>query len=160
VIEVEVVGIRLELPSNQPVLILKDAANSRYLPLWIGTAEATSISLALDSIATARPLTHDLMISIMERAGAELTSVSITDLIESTFMAVLQFSNQDDLSARPSDAVALAIRLNRPVYVSEDVFDEAGLDIEDEDSEQPDTQEELEKFRAFLEDLNPEDFGQ
>lgn len=159
-IQVEVVGIRLELPSNQPVLILKDSAHSRYLPLWIGTAEATSISLALDSVATTRPLTHDLMITLMQRAGAIMTSVSITELVEGTFMAVLEFANQDSLSARPSDAVALAIRLGIPVYVADDVLDEAGLDLEEEDDGQPDTHEELEKFRAFLEDINPEDFTQ
>jgi bifunctional DNase/RNase len=160
VIQVEVVGIRLELPSNQPVLILKDADNGRYLPLWIGTAEATSISLALDNILTTRPLTHDLMITLMQRAGAVMTSVTITELVDGTFMAVLQFANQDSLSARPSDAVALAIRLGIPVYVAEDVLDEAAIAIEEEQAEESDTQEELEKFRAFLEDLNPEDFSQ
>ena len=159
-IQVEVVGIRLELPSNQPVLILKDADNGRYLPLWIGTAEATSISLALDNILTTRPLTHDLMITLMQRAGAVMTSVTITELVDGTFMAVLQFANQDSLSARPSDAVALAIRLGIPVYVAEDVLDEAAIAIEEEQAEESDTQEELEKFRAFLEDLNPEDFSQ
>lgn len=159
-IQVEVVGIRLELPSNQPVLILKDADNGRYLPLWIGTAEATSISLALDNILTTRPLTHDLMITLMQRAGAVMTGVTITELVDGTFMAGLQFANQDSLSARPSDAVALAIRLGIPVYVAEDVLDEAAIPIEEEQAEESDTQEELEKFRAFLEDLNPEDFSQ
>lgn len=159
-IQVEVVGIRLELPSNQPVLILKDAEHSRYLPLWIGTAEATSISLALDSIITTRPLTHDLMITLMQRSGAVMTSVTITELVDGTFMAVLEFANQDSLIARPSDAVALAIRLGIPVFVADEVLDEAGIDIEDDEEAEPDDYEELEKFRAFLEDLNPEDFTQ
>ena len=156
-IEVEVAGIRLEMPSNQPVLILRDEASMRYLPLWIGTAEATAISLALEGVTPPRPLTHDLLADVIEHLDAQLSSVSISDLADGVFYAILSFADHDPISARPSDAVALAVRCGVPVLVNPEVMDAAGVDISETGDEAHDS-DELEKFREFLDSINPEDF--
>jgi bifunctional DNase/RNase len=166
--QVDVVGVRLELPSNQPVLILRDQQATRYLPLWIGTAEATSISLALEGVEPPRPLTHDLLANVIEQLGGQVTSVTVSELVEGTFYATINFLNHDSISARPSDAVALAIRNQVPVFVAQEVMDFAGMDLAIEDDfeagetgfgESEMSQEELDKFRAFLDDIQPEDFS-
>lgn len=159
-ITVQVVGIRLEIPSNQPVLILRDEQNARYLPLWIGPAEATAISIALDGIKSPRPLTHDLLKSVITNFGDKVQSVSVNELIDGTFFATINFMSHEAVSARPSDAIALALRCEVPILVSNEVLDEAGLPIEDqEEFEQTNSQDELEAFRAFLDDISPEDFS-
>ena len=166
--QVDVVGVRLELPSNQPVLILRDQQASRYLPLWIGTAEATAISLALEGIDTPRPLTHDLLANVITSLGGQVSSVTVSELIEGTFFATINFLNHDSISARPSDAVALAIRNKVPVFVAQEVMDFAGMDLGIDDDFETDesgfadsdmSQEELDKFRAFLDDIQPDDFS-
>lgn len=157
-IEVEVVGIRVELPANQPVLVLRDLNGDRYLPLWIGNSEATAISLALDGVTPPRPLTHDLLVQVIDHLDDQVMSASITELIDGIYFAQIDFANHDAVSARPSDAVAVAIRCGVPIYVSQEVFDEAGMDIVDNE-EVEDSEEEVEKFRAFLDEINPEDFS-
>ena len=157
-IEVEVVGIRVELPANQPVLVLRDLNGDRYLPLWIGNSEATAISLALDGVTPPRPLTHDLLVQVIDHLDDQVMSASITELIDGVYFAQIDFANHDAVSARPSDAVAVAIRCSVPIFVSQEVFDEAGMDILDND-EVEDSEEEVEKFRAFLDEINPEDFS-
>ncbi len=158
-IEVEVVGIRLELPANQPVLVLRDLDNSRYLPLWIGTSEATAISLALEEVLPPRPLTHDLLVEVIEHLEDQVLSASITELVDGVYYAQLEFANHGVVSARPSDAVAVAIRCGVPIFVSAEVLDEAGMDVVADDDISEDPDEELEKFRAFLDEINPEDFS-
>ncbi len=165
--EVDVVGIRLELPSNQPVLILRDQNARRYLPLWIGSAEASAISLALDGVIPARPLTHDLLLSTITQLGGQVSSVTVSELVEGTFYATLNFLNHDSISARPSDAIALAVRTSVPVFVTEDIMDFAGLDLAEQDEfaiepglgGQDMSSDELEKFRAFLDEIQPDDFS-
>lgn len=157
-ITVQVAGIRLEVPSNQPVLILQDEENHRYLPLWIGPAEATAISIALDGIKSPRPLTHDLLKSVIENVNDKVISVSINELIDGTFYATINFAHHEAVSARPSDAVALALRCDVPVLVAQEVMQEAALELED-DGEPAMAEDELEAFRAFLDDINPEDFS-
>ena len=158
---VHVVGIQLELPTNRPVLMLRDSASDKYLPLWIGTAEATAISLALEGIEPDRPLTHDLLANVICELGVQLKSVAIVELIEDVYYAELNLSNGVDVSARPSDAVALAVRLDIPIYVAESVLEEAGVDIDETTESEDDgpASEDLEQFRAFLEEVNPEDFS-
>lgn len=158
-IEVEVVGIRLELPANQPVLVLRDLDNSRYLPLWIGTSEATAISLALEEVLPPRPLTHDLLVEVIEHLGDQVLSAAITELVDGVYYAQLEFANHGVVSARPSDAVAVAIRCGVPIFVAAEVLDEAGMDVVADDDLAEDPDEELEKFRAFLDEINPEDFS-
>ena len=166
--QVDVVGVRLELPSNQPVLILRDQQATRYLPLWIGTSEATAISLALEGVEPQRPLTHDLLAATIVQLGGQVTSVTVSELIEGTFYATINFLNHDSISARPSDAVALAVRNKVPVFVAQDVMDLAGMDLTLDDdfvaddasfNETEMSQEDLDKFRAFLDEIQPEDFS-
>lgn len=158
-VEVEVVGIRVELPANQPVLVLRDRAGDRYLPLWIGSSEATAISLALDEVAPPRPLTHDLLVNVIDHLDDQVMSASITELIDGVYYAQLDFANHDAVTARPSDAVAIALRCGVPIYVAQEVFDEAGMDVVTDDEDLDNPEEEVEKFRAFLDEINPEDFS-
>lgn len=166
--QVDVVGVRLELPSNQPVLILRDQQATRYLPLWIGTAEATAISLALEGVEPQRPLTHDLLATTIMQLGGQVTSVTVSELVEGTFYATINFLNHDSISARPSDAVALAVRNKIPVFVAQEVMDFAGMDLAIDDdfvseesgfTEAEMSQDELDKFRAFLDEIQPDDFS-
>ena len=165
--EVDVVGIRLELPSNQPVLILRDQNAPRFLSLWIGTAEASAISLALDGVIPPRPQTHDLFVSAIAQLGGQVSSVTVSELVEGTFFATLNFLNHDSISARPSDAIALAVRTSVPVFVTEEIMDFAGMDLADADEfaigdgpgDQDMSAAELEKFRAFLDEIEPNDFS-
>jgi uncharacterized protein len=165
VIEMELVGVRVELPANQPIVLLKETGGTRYLPIWIGAVEATAIAFALQGVETPRPLTHDLFVDVLGETGVELAAVHVTDLRDGTFYAELHL-RQDArtwvVSARPSDAIALASRVGDvPVWAAETVLDEAGLEIErsEEDGEQTgDPEEEVRQFREFLDQVTPEDF--
>lgn len=149
----EVVGVRVEMPSNQPIVLLKEADGERYLPIWIGAVEATAIALAQQGVMPARPLTHDLFRDVLAALDADLSTVNITSLSDGIFYAQLVFSNGVEVSARPSDSIALALRTGAPIYAHEDVVEEAGVPIPDEQ------EDEVEKFREFLEQISPEDFG-
>ena len=159
--QVEVVGVRIEFPSNQPVLILREIDSPRFLPLWIGVPEASAISLTLDAVEVPRPMTHDLLGDVIANFNDKLTSVTITELVDGVFYALLQFAQHDPVSARPSDAVALALRADVPIFVADDVMDLAGQLVTDEVVEEPteDADSELEQFREFLDKIRPEDFS-
>ena len=152
----EVVGVRVELPTNTPILLLRERDGTRYLPIWIGTPEATAIALALEGIETARPLTHDLMKTLLDVLGADIERVDVTSLDNGTFFADLVIESDGEeltISSRPSDAIALATRAGAPVFASRALLDEAGIEIHDDTEE-----EEIERFREFLDDVTPEDF--
>ncbi len=150
--ELSVVGVRVELPANQPIVLLKEASGERYLPIWIGAVEATAIAFAQQGIVPPRPLTHDLMRDVVAALGVELTAVHITELREGVFFAELLFNNGVRVSARPSDAIALAVRTDVSIFADEAVLDEAGIVIADEQ------ESEVEKFREFLDNISPDDF--
>jgi bifunctional DNase/RNase len=156
-IEMTLIGVRVELPGNQPIVLLKEQEGERYLPIWIGTAEATAIAFALQGVVTARPMTHDLMKNVLEELGVNVQRISITELRDGTFYATIQMSQNGssyEISSRPSDAIALAVRVGVPIFANEEVLTEASIVIrEDEEQEQ-----EVEKFREFLENVQPEDF--
>jgi bifunctional DNase/RNase len=151
--EMRVVGVRVELPANQPILLLREAQGERYLPIWIGSVEATAIALEQQGVRPQRPLTHDLLKDVITSLGRRLEQVRITDLQEGTFYAELVFDGGITVSARPSDSVALALRIGVPIHAEESVLAEAGLVIPDEQ------EDEVEKFREFLDQISPEDFG-
>ena len=162
-IEMELVGVRVELPANQPIVLLKERHGPRYLPIWIGAVEATAIAFALQGVETARPLTHDLMVDVLAAAGITVTAVHVTDLREGTYYAELHMKRGDEdivVSSRTSDAIAIATRLDDiPVYGAEAVLDEAGIEIDpDEDTSDADPEEEVREFREFLDQVTPEDF--
>jgi len=113
IIEMNLAGVRIELPSNQPIVLLRESEGERYLPIWIGQPEAASIALALQGVVTPRPMTHDLMKSILEEMAVQVNSIVITELREGTFYAVINMQRNGDayeISSRPSDAIALAVR--------------------------------------------------
>jgi bifunctional DNase/RNase len=150
--ELTVVGVRVELPSNQPIVLLKESAGDRYLPIWIGAVEATAIAFAQQGIVPARPLTHDLLKDILQAVGASLEAVMITELRDGVYYADLRFGDGTSVSARPSDAIALAIRAGTVIYAEESVLDAAGITIPDEQ------ESEVERFREFLDQISPQDF--
>ncbi|MBU3684871.1 MAG: bifunctional nuclease family protein [Mycobacteriaceae bacterium] len=159
--EVRVVGIRMEQPANQPVLLLRESEGDRYLPIWIGPTEANAIILEQQGVEPARPLTHDLFRDVIGALGHSLKEVRIVDLQEGTFYADLVFDQGVRVSARPSDSVAIALRMGVPIFVEEAVLDEAGLLIPDEGDEESAgavREDEVEKFKEFLDSVSPDDF--
>jgi uncharacterized protein len=151
--QLDVVGVRVEMPTNQPIVLLREVAGERYLPIWIGAVEATAIAFAQQGVVPARPLTHDLLRDVLQAFGKQMRQVRITALRDGVFYAELVFDDAVEVSARPSDAIALALRTGTPIFASDDVLDEAGIAIPDEQ------EDEVEKFREFLDQISPEDFG-
>lgn len=150
--EVEVVGVRVEMPTNQPLVLLRELEGTRYLPIWIGAVEASAIAYAQQGTATERPLTHALMQTIVVALGDELVEVRITQVQDGVFFATLAFASGVTVDGRPSDSIALALRAGARIVCAEDVLDEAGIQSShDEDAE-------IEQFRAFLDEVDPEDF--
>ncbi|TIC87631.1 bifunctional nuclease family protein [Nocardioides sp. GY 10113] len=150
--EVDVMGVRVEMPSNQPIVLLREVSGDRYLPIWIGAVEATAIAFAQQGVVPPRPLTHDLMKDILTATGNDLEQVRITDVRDGVFFATLVFSSGAEVSARPSDSIALALRTGTTIYCDEGVLDEAGLAVPTEE------EDEVERFREFLDHVSPEDF--
>jgi bifunctional DNase/RNase len=150
--EVDVIGVRVEMPSNQPIVLLRESSGERYLPIWVGAVEATAIAFAQQGVVPPRPLTHDLLKDLLTATGNELTEVQITEVRDGIFYAMLILTDGIEVSARPSDSIALALRTGSRIVCADDVLDEAGLAIPD------DQEEEVEKFREFLDQISPEDF--
>jgi uncharacterized protein len=158
--QVNVVGVRVELPSNQPIVLLKEASGERYLPIWIGTVEAAAIASAQQGMLPPRPLTHDLLKNVLDALSAPLEAVQITQLRDSVFYADLVFANGARVSARPSDAIALAMRVGVSIFADESVLTEAGVTLPEEDApEEVQAETEVERFREFLDTISPEDFA-
>ena len=155
-IELSLVGVRVELPSNQPIVLLKENEGERYLPIWIGAVEATAIAFALQGIETPRPMTHDLIRDLLRELDVSVDSIVISDLVEQTFFASIRMTQNGstaEVSSRPSDAIALAVRLSTPIFAAEEVLEQAGIELKD------DEETEVEKFREFLDQVSPEDFA-
>lgn len=150
--ELEVVGVRVEQPTNQPLVLLREGDGGRYLPIWIGAVEASAIAFAHQGTPSTRPLTHTLMATVIGALGDELREVRILDVDEGVFYASLVFESGADVDARPSDAIALALRCGARILCAEDVLDEAGMAATSQEDQ------EVEKFREFLKEIEPEDF--
>ena len=161
-VEMELVGVRVQMPTNTPILLLRETAGRRrVVPIYIGGPEAHAIDLALSGTPTARPMTHDLMAEIIEGLGAALERVVVTELRDGTFYAELMLRDGSGgvqtLSARPSDAIALAVRTGSQIFAEEALIDEAG--IEETEPEVDGNEEQMvEELRKFLDEVNPEDF--
>ena len=159
-IRLSLVGVRVEVPSNQPIVLLREEApGRRYLPIFIGQPEATAIVYALQGMESPRPMTHDLFKNTLEEMAARIDRIVITELKDGTFYAeleVVQGTNRHKVSSRPSDAIALAVRYEEPVpiFAADSVLEEAGVVFESDDEE-----EQVEQFREFLERVRPEDFA-
>ena len=159
-VEMELVGVRVELPTNTPIVLLRELTGERrMLPIFIGPPEATAIAFALEQVQTPRPMTHDLMKDLLDELGVSLERVVVTDLQDSTFFAELHLVRGGEvhqLSSRPSDAIALAARTGTPIFAEEDVLDEVGYAVREE--QQPE-EEVVEEFKQFLDEINPDDFA-
>jgi bifunctional DNase/RNase len=154
----EVIGVRVEMPSNQPIVLLKEIDGSRFLPIWVGAVEATAIAFAQQGVEPPRPLTHDLMNNLLELLDATLTAVHMTEIKDGIFYATMLLRDskggQLTISARPSDAISLAVRSHSNILATQELLDEIGIEIPQGDGEN----QEVEKFREFLDQINPEDF--
>ena len=163
----QVVGVRIEMPSNQPIVLLKEIDGVRFLPIWVGAVEATAIAFAQQGVIPPRPLTHDLMQDIVESLDATITAVQVTAMEEGVFMASLLMrdmnGNAVSVSARPSDAIALALRTDSNILADSDLLDNVGIEIPEDVAEDAlnaaGESSEMERFREFLDQINPEDFA-
>lgn len=159
----ELVGVRVELPSAAPIVLLRETASpGRLLPIFIGGPEATAIALAMDEVETPRPMTHDLFKDVLDNLAVRVQKVVVTDLQDRTFFAELELSGDGEegtlvISSRPSDAIALAVRTGTPIFADEGVLSAAGYTVPDDGEE--DDEQVLEEFREFIDNITPEDFG-
>lgn len=154
-IRMEVKGLMIDPSSNNPIVILRDPESQAFLPIWIGLFEASAIQLGLESVASPRPRTHDLLVSMLRTLGSEVVKVVVADLREQTFYAVIHVrrgSEELEIDARPSDAIAVALRTGSPVFVARAVLEKAQVG--------GGTQDEQERIKKLLEELDPEDLGE
>ena len=174
--EMSIDSIRVSLQNYQRVVILKDKDSDRYLPIWIGANEADAIAVKLQEVSVPRPLTHDLLESIIQSLGAQVNHILVSDLSDDTFYAkiVLQHNgSQTEIDSRPSDALALAVRTQAPIFAADSVIDKAGVRMDqdtgkavissEEDEARPPTEEELRSLSAFsdfIDSLDLEDLGE
>ena len=164
-IELELVAVRVELPSNTPVVVLRELeGRRRQLSIFIGGPEATAIAFALEEVETPRPLTHDLFCDVLDELNVQLERVVLTELRDTTYYADLHLrtaSGQQHVSARPSDAVALAVRVGCPIFASEKVLDEAGFveDVTEDEGAEESPEAVVEEFRQFIDQVSPDDFA-
>jgi uncharacterized protein len=153
-IPMSIKGLMLDPISNSPIVVLKDDEDKTFLPIWVGIFEANAIALQLESVETPRPMTHDLLRNVIVEMQGTVTRILINDLQESTFYARIFMTIGDrtvEIDSRPSDAIALALRLSAPIFVTQEVLDQAQTITPDEESE--------EKLKKWLEEVNPEDLG-
>jgi bifunctional DNase/RNase len=144
------------MPSSTPIVLLREIEGDRYLPIWIGSSEASAIAFAQQGVVPARPLTHDLLRDVLEAMGRRLDQVHITALREGTYYAVLVLDDGTTIDARPSDAIAVALRAGASIYAVEDVLEAAGVLVP---ADEDDAADQVAAFREFLDQVSPEDFG-
>jgi uncharacterized protein len=155
-------GVSFDLVGKQPIVLLKTADGNKFLPIWIGHPEAAAILMKLQSQAPPRPLTHDLLSDMLEQLEAQIVRITVTELRENTFYAqitVQQDGREIEVDSRPSDAIALAIRAEAPIFAADSVIEESAIEFEGEDVDQDQLDAEVAKFRHFLDEVTPEDFA-
>lgn len=157
-IEMKVMGIALDTRTGSPIVVLHDKENRRALPIWIGSAEASSIIRKIENLSVSRPMTHDLVISIIEKTGYKLEKVEINDVEKETYYATIYLKNEKDeiveIDSRPSDAIAVAIRVEAPIYVNAKVLSTGSVSTDSAKDAQ-----EAEEFKTFIQDIKPSDFA-
>lgn len=156
-IEMRVMGIAIDTRSGSPIVVLNDLENRKALPIWIGSAEASAIIRKIENIKVARPMTHDLMIDLIEQAGYKLNRIEINDVDKETYFAKIILTGNEDkkveIDSRPSDAIALAIRVDAPIFVTSNVLADGSVSCDSGKDE-----EEAEEFRNFIQSIKPSDF--
>jgi len=151
--ELDVVGVRVEMPSNQPIILLREVGTGRHLPVWVGAVEATAVAVVQQGQVPPRPLTHDLLKNVLDALGRTLEHVVITEFRDGIFHAELVISGGVRVDSRTSDAIALALRAGAPIYGADEVLAEVGVEVPEA------AEDEVEKFREFLDQISPEDFS-
>jgi bifunctional DNase/RNase len=157
--EMVIYGVSFDLVGKQPIVLLKTADGNRFLPIWIGHAEAAAILMKLQGASTPRPMTHDLMTDMLEQLDAEVLRITVTELRDNTFYAsitVQQNGSELEIDSRPSDAIAIAVRSEVPIYAAEHVIEESAIEFE---GEEPNDEEVVDEFRKFLDDVSPDQFA-
>jgi bifunctional DNase/RNase len=152
-------GVSFDMVGKQPIVLLKTQTGNKFLPIWIGSNEATAILMKIQGVETPRPMTHDLLSETVRQLNAEVVRVTVTELRENTFIALITLradSGEIEIDARPSDALALAVRADAPIFVADQVIEDSALEFE-EDSD--DTDEVVERFKEFLNDVTSDDFA-
>jgi bifunctional DNase/RNase len=155
-------GVSFDLVGKQPIVLLKTADGNKFLPIWIGHPEAAAILMKLQSQSPPRPMTHDLLSDMLEQLEAQIVRITVTELRENTFYAqitVQQDGREIEIDSRPSDAIALAIRAEAPIFAADRVIEESAIEFEGEDVDQEVLDAEVAKFRHFLDEVTPEDFA-
>jgi uncharacterized protein len=157
--EMVIYGVSFDLVGKQPIVLLKTADGNRFLPIWIGHPEAAAILMKLQGAATPRPMTHDLMADMLEQLDAEVTQITVTELRDNTFYAsitVRQNGAEIEIDSRPSDAIAIAVRAEAPIFAAERVIEESAIEFEGEEVNE---EEIVDEFRKFLDDVSPDQFA-
>src|SRR5215831_8731083 len=159
--EMLIYGVSFDLVGKQPIVLLKTAEGNKFLPIWIGHPEAAAILMKLQSQTSVRPMTHDLVSDMLEQLGASISRITVTELRENTFFAqitVVQDGQEIEVDSRPSDAIALAIRAEAPIFAADDVIAESAIEFEGEEVDEEQLEAEVLRFRSFLEDVTPDQF--
>ena len=157
--QMQIYGVSFDMVGKQPIVLLKTVDGNRFLPIWIGHPEAAAILMKLQGASTPRPMTHDLLSDLLEQIEAKCEKVSVTELRDNTFYATITISingSELEIDSRPSDAIALAVRTQAPIFAAEDVIEESSIEFEHEVEDQ---EEVVEKFKDFLDEVSPEDFA-
>ncbi len=160
--EMQIYGVSFDLVGKQPIVLLKTAEGNKFLPIWIGHPEAAAILMKLQSATTPRPMTHDLVTDMLDQLGAQVVRITVTELRENTFYAqitVQQDGAEVEVDSRPSDAIALAIRADAPIFAADDVIEESAIEFEGEEINQEDLEKEVSKFKHFLDHVTPDEFA-
>ena len=160
--QMAVYGVSFDLVGKQPIVLLKTVDGNRFLPIWIGHPEAAAILMKLQNASTPRPMTHDLVTEILSQLDAQVVRVAVTELRENTFFAqvtIQQDGSEIEVDSRPSDAIALAVRAEAPIFVADEVIDESAIEFEGEEITDADLEKEVSKFRSFLENVTPDEFA-
>jgi uncharacterized protein len=154
--EMVIYGVSFDMVGKQPIVLLKTQEGNKFLPIWIGHPEAAAILMKLQGASTPRPMTHDLFTDMLSQLDARVVRIAVTELRENTFYAVVTISvdgSEIEVDSRPSDAIALAVRIDAPIFAAEEVLEQAGIELRDEE------ETEVQKFREFLDQVTPEDFA-
>ena len=159
--EMVIYGVSFDMVGKQPIVLLKAVDTNKFLPIWIGHPEAAAILMKLQGASTPRPMTHDLLFDMLGELDVACSRVSVTELRENTFYAqitVVQDGQEIDVDSRPSDAIALAIRAEAPIFAADDVIAESAIEFEGEEVDEEQLEAEVLKFRSFLDEVTPDQF--
>ena len=160
--EMLIYGVSFDLVGKQPIVLLKTAEGNKFLPIWIGHPEAAAILMKLQSQAAPRPMTHDLLSDMLEQLGAQVVRITVTELRENTFYAqitVTQDGTEIEVDSRPSDAIAIAIRAEAPIFAADRVLEESAIEFEGEEVDPDQLEAEVAKFKSFLDEVTPDQFA-